>query len=100
MTFIQCEDDHKTAFNSKLLLPQLLDRYIMKSADANSYEKSLRANGVVTWGQPLVIHILKQPVQVQILRSADYFQNLIVRLCVFFILVIFLQEFKQCCGSA
>jgi hypothetical protein len=45
----------------------------MKSANANSFEKSLRANGVITCGQPLVIHILKQPEQVLVLRSADYF---------------------------
>jgi hypothetical protein len=62
----------------------------MKSA-ASSYEKSLRANGVITWGQTLFIHILKQPEQVLKLRSSDYFQNLIVRLfAIFFLLVIFL----------
>ncbi len=65
----------------------------MKSADANSYEKSLRANGVFTCGQPLVIHILKQPEQVLILRFADYFQNLFVRFLSFFILEIFLLDF-------
>jgi hypothetical protein len=60
----------------------------MKSA-ASSYEKSLRANGVITWGQTLFIHILKQ--QVLKLRSSDYFQNLIVRLfAILFLLVIFL----------
>jgi hypothetical protein len=56
----------------------------MKSADANSYEKSLRDNGVVPCDQHLVIHIIKQPEQVLILRSSDYFQNLIVHLFIIF----------------
>jgi hypothetical protein len=60
----------------------------MKSADANSYEKSLHDNGVVTCGcdQPLVIHILKQAEQVLIL--------LFVRLFVIFYPWDFFRIFK------
>ncbi len=84
------KDEHKTALNSLLIFFTIIRLlYMMKSADANSYEKSLRANGVVTCGcdQPLVIHILKQPEQVLILRSSDYFRNFIVGLCAIFLSV-------------